>query len=363
MPDVSSKGMGLHLRIDKNTIKNVLIILPDMIGLNVLCMPALRQIIDCYQDKNIRIIGFNICSEIFIDENLPNLSLIKNQEHLNELSVFIKTNNPFDIVFDFLSSRESSQIVLDSGISYRLGWDYSGCTAYNVPVYFPARNRSTVCDYLEYLTAVDEAYCYERPQLTLTEGTKEQGRAWLQENDLLCDRLIVLGVGGGNNKKRWPLDNYLKLSDGLKSYGEIGTLFVVGPNELELCDEIRMADRGIVVARNLPLQTLKGVLSLACCTIANDYAVMHISAALGIPTIAVFLASDPVQWFPYLPPSQSVIGKYLVCRPCYSEDCVDWKCNDPLLFDMVMVGVKRILLGTAGADKQKTTALNSIGVS
>jgi len=345
MPDVSSKGMGLHLRIDNSAIKNVLIILPDMIGLNVLSMPALKQIIDCYRDKNIRIIGFNNCSEILMDENLPDLSLIDNQIHLNELSGFIKAHGPFDVVFDFLSSRESGQIVSDSGIPYRLGWDYPGCAAYNVPVNHPAHDKSTVYDYLKYLTAVGEEYCYQRPQLTATEVTRAQGRSWLQEHGLLSDRLIVLGVGGGNNKKRWPLQNYLRLNDKLKSYEGIGTVFVVGPKEMELSEEISMAAPGAVVAHNLPLKTLKGVLAHACCSISNDYAVMHISAALDIPTIAVFLSSDPVQWFPYQPPSEYVMSEDITCRPCYREDCVDWKCNDPLLFDMVMVGVKKIVFG------------------
>lgn len=345
MPDVSSKGMGLHLRIDNSAIRNVLIILPDMIGLNVMSMPALKQIIDCYQDKHIKVIGFNNCSEILIDENLPDLFLIDNQVPLNELIAFIKVHGPFGIVFDFLSSRASGQIVLDTEISYRLGWDYPGCTAYNVPVNYPTHDKSTVYDYLEFLTAVGEDSCYERPQLKSTEGTKEQGRTWLQEHGLLCERLIILGVGGGNNKKRWPLENYFKLSNELNSYEGIGTLFVVGPNELELCEEIRIIDKRAKVACNLPLQILKGVLDNACCSISNDYSVMHVSAALGIPTLGVFLASDPIQWFPYLPPSQVLIGKSLVCRPCYREDCVKWECNDPLLFDMVMAGAKEIVHG------------------
>jgi len=92
------------------------------------------------------------------------------------------------------------------------------------------------------------------------------------------------------------------------------------------------------------LQTLKGVLSQAYGTFSNDYAVMHMSAALGIPTVGVFLASDPVQWFPYPPPSQYVMGEDLVCRPCYCEDCLDWKCNDPSLFNMVMNCLKQVVL-------------------
>jgi len=153
----------------------------------------------------------------------------------------------------------------------------------------------------------------------------------------------VFGVGGGNVKKRWPLDNYFKLRDQLKCHSGIDFLFVVGPNELELYGEIMTADAQAKVACNLPLQTLKGILAYASGTITNDYAVMHMSAALNVPTLAVFLASDPLQWFSYAPPSRYIISNALACRPCYSEDCVNWECNDPKLFDLALVEAHKIV--------------------
>lgn len=348
MPEIFFRDMEYLLTIDNTKINNILIILPDMIGLNVLCLQALRQIIRYYEGRNISVIGFCNCSEILIDEKLPNFTIINNQTDLNELSFYIKTNSAFDVVIDFLSSRESAQIVSDTGIFYRLGWDYPSCTVYNVPVAFPVHNKSAVYDYLEFMTALGVDYFYESPQLNLSETTKEQGRMWLQENMLSCERLVVLGVGGGNNKKRWSLANYLELSNELKWHKGLNTLFVVGPMESELSDEIKIEIPDASVACNLPLQTLKGILSLTKFSITNDYAVMHISAALGIPTLAVFLSSDPVQWFPYNLPSQYIISKGpLECRPCYREDCVDWKCNDRSLFDLVMFETHKLSESTA----------------
>lgn len=334
--------MELHLRIDNSAIRNVLIILPDMIGLNVLCMPALNQIIDCYKDKNISIIGFYNCSEIFLDENLPDLFLIDNKKIVDDMSAYFKIHETFDIVFDFLSSRESGKILIDSGMSFRVGWDYPESNLYNVPVKFSTHDRSTIYDYLEYLSAIGKEYSYGTPQLKSKDKTRDQGEKWLKAHGLLYERLIILGVGGGNNKKRWPLENYFKLRNELMRYKEAGILFIVGPNENELCDEIKKNDKKAFTACNLQLQTLKGILSHAFCTISNDYAVMHMSAALGIPTIGVFLASDPIQWFSYQRPSTYVIGRELACRPCYREDCADWKCNDPSLLGKVMNGFKTI---------------------
>jgi ADP-heptose:LPS heptosyltransferase len=62
-----------------------------------------------------------------------------------------------------------------------------------------------------------------------------------------------------------------------------------------------------------------------------------------VPTVGVFLASDPDEWFPYPPPARRVMGPPLACRPCYREDCAGWECNDPALPGLVAAAVEDLL--------------------
>lgn len=328
------------MQIANSKINNLLIALPDLIGLNVLSLPALRQIAERFQGKSIHLLGFNNCSELLFNEQLPELVLIDRSRINDELQEYVKNCVPFDLVFDFLSSRETGQVFFDSKIPYRLGWDYSDTSYYNIPVSYPSQNQNTVYDYLDFLGTIKEQYRFEVPRLTVSAESKQEGHKWLLQHRIRCEKLIVLGLGGGNNRKQWPLSNYLRLRAELKRMDGLETLFVVGPKELHLLDDIAEADRSAVIACNLSLPLLKGILANADCVVANDYAVMHISAALGIPTIAVFLSSDPRQWFPYQEPSRYVMGKDLACRPCYREDCDDWQCNDLSLYDRVWELVK-----------------------
>jgi ADP-heptose:LPS heptosyltransferase len=316
-----------------------------MIGLNVLSLPAVRQIVNHFENKRINLIGFRNCSEILLNEQLPHLSLISNHSELDELVEHINAEDPFDIVFDLLSSRISGRIVSQARIPFRIGSNYPGRNDYNVPILCQLSNKNTVSDYLDYLSVIGKPYCYEQPTLRAGYKVKQLGAQWLKDHDLQSKYLIILGVGAGNIRKRWPIDNYMRLSDELNNFKGVNVLYIVGPDELELSDKIKTENSKASVAHNLPLLTLKGVLAHASLAVSNDYSVMHMSAAIGIPTLAVFLSSDPVQWFPYSSPSHYVVGSYLSCRPCYREDCENWQCNDPSLFDTVRRDVTQMLKG------------------
>ena len=317
-----------------NSISNVLVILPDIIGLNVLSQPALKQILNHHKCLNVDVIGFLKCSEIFNDENIENLVLIDRADVSDAVRKYIVDNGPFELAYDFLSSQETGKILKESGIPKRVGWNYPDNQFFNVPVLSPIHTRSTIYDYLDFLAADGLPCSYEIPNLTVSEAAREAGRVWLAVRGIRSTKLIVMGTGGGNTKKRWPIVNFMNLKHALTKRG-FDTLFIVGPMELALRKGIHGIDKSSVIADSLPLNLLMGILSHATCVISNDYAVMHIAGALGIKTVGVFLSSDPNQWFPYRDGSTFVIGEKLDCRPCYSEDCVDWKCNGSVLFDEV----------------------------
>ena len=333
---------GLFLMIDTPDINNILIILPDMIGLTVMAQPAVKQITEFYNNKNVKLVGFHNISEVFFDEEVPMLSLLDLDNAKKEILPYLVSHGPFDIVFDFLSSRDTGGSLNHIGIPIRLGRDYPDTDFYNIKVPSVSHDKSIVCDYMEFLFAAKIPYQFKTPTLATSENTMHRGLSWLRSHEISKDKIVVMGVGGGNTRKRWPIINYFNLKSQLKQREDIDVLFVVGPKEKYLCEEIKNNDAKAIIAFNLPLDILKGVISQASCSICNDYAVMHISASIGVPTFAVFLSSDPVRWFPYVSPSKYFIKDSIPCRPCYREDCQEWICNDASLFDNVVKDIKNV---------------------
>lgn len=83
--------------------------------------------------------------------------------------------------------------------------------------------------------------------------------------------------------KRWPLENFQELAQGL----ECPVRWLAGPEE-ELDGADRFED----------LYDLACWLATARVYVGNDSGISHLAAAVGTPTVAIFLASDPNIWAP-----------------------------------------------------------------
>lgn len=77
--------------------------------------------------------------------------------------------------------------------------------------------------------------------------------------------------------------------------------------------------------------------------ISNDSGLMHVAAALGVPTVAIFGSTNPATTSP--PGRQNtIIYKGVACSPCLKTDCpTDFKCMDLIGVDDVHEAAVRIL--------------------
>jgi ADP-heptose:LPS heptosyltransferase len=70
------------------------------------------------------------------------------------------------------------------------------------------------------------------------------------------------------------------------------------------------------------ISQLCGLVSACDATIANDSGLMHLSAALGTPTVAIYAMTDPaITWCYDNNPAHRIVRR-AECRPCYALDPV-----------------------------------------
>ena len=114
------------------------------------------------------------------------------------------------------------------------------------------------------------------------------------------DRQVVIHVGSGGLEKCWALGNWLDVATRLKADGA-QVLFPLGPSELERTDSAAVRDRlrtlGSIV-ESPSFNDLKALLAGTAAFCGNDSGITHLAAAMGVPTIAVFGATDPRVWRP-----------------------------------------------------------------
>jgi ADP-heptose:LPS heptosyltransferase len=318
-------------------VRRIAVVLPDMIGTTVCAVPALHALRAAFPAARHDLFGFAAASRFLLDEPFgQEVALLEIPLRAAALAALLR--EPPDLAFDFLGVDASRDALVAAGARRIVGWpDRHGQVTDPVP--FPSgRHQLAVQDYLDFVTAVGAPAPFAVPHLQAAPATKARGREWLRARGVADEeRIVVLGPGGGNDRKRWPLERFLEVEARLARRAL--AVHVVGPREAELRAGLEAAPGRRVVGASLPLDLVKGVVAHANLALCNDHSMMHLAAALGVPTVGVFLASDPGEWFPYPPPSRVVIGPPLDCRPCYREDCDGWECNDPALPALVDAAV------------------------
>jgi lipopolysaccharide heptosyltransferase II len=127
--------------------------------------------------------------------------------------------------------------------------------------------------------------------------------SWRKQRGLADDRrpIIALAPGAVGAGKAWPAGHYAELARTLTQDG--ASVWVVGgPAETPLAAQIAAAAGGR--ARDLTSNDLRNaILALAAAdvSVTNDSGLMHVSAALATPTVAIFGPTSPWHWKPLNP--------------------------------------------------------------
>lgn len=111
-------------------------------------------------------------------------------------------------------------------------------------------------------------------------------------------------------------------------------------SERELCEQVagRARDLGAPARSRAGETTLEEFIRRAAqCRVflANDSGAMHIAAALGVPTVAVFGSTDPQATSP-LGPWTRIVREPVDCSPCLLRECpIDHRCMTRVTADRV----------------------------
>jgi len=137
------------------------------------------------------------------------------------------------------------------------------------------------------------------------------------------DSYFVLAPGATYGaSKVWPHERYAALARLLLDRTG-GTAVIVGRNEeregaAALAGNIGAGARNL--AGTLSLEELFAVLRGARITIGNDSGPVHVSAALGVPTVAVF-GPTSVEWTAPRGPAVRIVREDIGCAPCFKREC------------------------------------------
>ena len=105
----------------------------------------------------------------------------------------------------------------------------------------------------------------------------------------------VVNPGGRLDWRRLSTSTFAAAAQALTELG-IRVVITWGPGEEGLADALAMQAPGAVVAPETNVDNLGALMQLATLTVCNNTGPMHLSVALGTPTLAFFHSMDPQRW-------------------------------------------------------------------
>ncbi|UXY15573.1 putative lipopolysaccharide heptosyltransferase III [Chitiniphilus purpureus] len=133
--------------------------------------------------------------------------------------------------------------------------------------------------------------------------------------------------------KTWPVARMAALIDALTTRGQTVVLSAApAPAELAWIGDLnaRLA-RPVAadLAGQLSLKELGALIAGAQAFIGVDSVPMHLAAAVGTPTVALFGPSGDIEWAPWQVPHR-IVTEPVSCRPCGQDGCGGGKVSDCL---------------------------------
>lgn len=173
-------------------------------------------------------------------------------------------------------------------------------------------------------------------QLVLVPGreAEQQVSVHLRNLGLENKRFIHIHPASRWFFKCWPADRMAALIRRLQADGE-KVVLTAAPTDAEqaMVDAIQAQLETPVasLAGKLNLKELAALTGRAKLFIGVDSAPMHMAAAMGTPTVALFGPSGDKQWGPWGVPTRVIASRQHPCRPCGIDGCGGGKVSDCLL--------------------------------
>ncbi len=207
--------------------------------------------------------------------------------------------------------------------------------------------RKTVERYLDALAPLGLRPAYRKPRFYLSPTDTEWAARYLDELGLARGAYAAVVPGALWPTKRWPPGRFAAVASALVAEFDLNVLLLGSMSERKLCDDIAgNAGTGVLVAAGeTKLGQMAALIESARIFVGNDSGPMHIAAALGTPTVAIFGPTDPGQ-FDF--EDNEIVYADLDCSACSfygTKVCKlgHWECMQSLSSELVLAAARRLL--------------------
>lgn len=322
--------------------RKILVRATNWVGDAILSLPSLRALRQRFAASEIVLLAKPSVSELYQREAIANRCIVYNpeKEHRGvrgfyKLIMELRAER-FDMAVLLQNAFHAAWIAYLARIPIRVGYATQGRASLlthsvEVPPAVHFGHQSHYYLQLLYRAGLAERPApFERIRLTVHPAEKNWASRYIKGVGLAGPRFLI-GLSPGaayGPAKRWLPERYAQLGDRLIGALHGDVLIFGAPAERSLAEAIAQAMRHtpIIVAGETSVRQWVALLSQCRVVITNDSGAMHVAAALGVPTVAIFGSTDPAATGPVSPRAR-VVQCRVACSPCGYRVCpIDFRC-------------------------------------
>jgi ADP-heptose:LPS heptosyltransferase len=296
--------------VDSGQIKKILVIRQDdRIGNLILTTPLLSALRRFFPRAQIWYLASKTFHTLFSNSKLVDQILVAKKRqyifHPLSLLLFIRKirKQKFDLAIDASDennfSLNNSFLVYLSGAKLRIGYKKPQSSLFLNLEVLPAAERKHASEmHLDLLRHLVGDFQSNGLTIELDEDKSKLVKSFLREKGIDNGDFLVGMHIGGRGSKRWSIQNFQNLADWMVDSLGAKVIFVWGPEERKVVQEISARNKNQIISKLLPLPVLSALIERCNLFVSPDTGAMHLSVAVGTPTLALFLDSDPVKFGP-----------------------------------------------------------------
>ncbi len=331
--------------------KKILIRGPNWVGDAVLAIPALKAVRSNFPNAEITLLVRPWVAGLFT--SAPFIDRVWTEAKPTKLGDWTRiTRNirafEFDLALLLPNSFESALMMFLARVPNRIGYATDGRAWMLTDSIAPsAETQHQVQYYLDLTKAIRAETNSLSIEIEATAEERAEARKLLAEEGIARGtRFLVLNPGAAyGSAKRWHEDRFADVADILAAEMDCGVAMIGSEGERPIAEQIRarMKRRVAILSGQTSLETLIGVLAESSLMITNDSGPMHIAAALGVPTVAVFGSTDERVTSP-VGRRTRVVKNPVECSPCLLRECpIDHRCMNGVTVGDVCKAAREVL--------------------
>jgi heptosyltransferase-2 len=205
-------------------------------------------------------------------------------------------------------------------------------------------SRHAIDRHLDVLESAGMTVTGRDMKITIPGDVDAKVAAFMAERGICGPGLIAISPGAGSSYKLYPQEKFAAVIELLKNADDYKYVAVGSSVDSKICDYLVRAagPRAVSVAGQLDILELAALLRRCDALIANDSGPMHIGAAVGVPTVAVFGPTNAERYGPR-GPLHRIVWHRENCNPCKAPECGRDSCVGDIPPESIADAAKDIL--------------------